>query len=96
MNPIVGYIENNSQKKRSIGTSLWAVKPVRQSVMLDPWGIYAAGMKGKQNELRGGRPVGFKARTVDYEGPLGADTIKQGEKGSSGNDRWAGEPERSR
>ena len=33
---------------------------------------------------------------VDYGGPLGAGTIKQEEKGSSGNGRWAGEPERGR
>ena len=33
---------------------------------------------------------------VDYRGPLGAGTIKQEEKGSSGNGRWAGEPERGR
>ena len=31
---------------------------------------------------------------VDYGGPLGAGTINQEEKRSSGNDRWPGEPER--
>ena len=33
---------------------------------------------------------------VDCGGPLGAGTIKQEEKRSSGNGRWAGEPERDR
>ena len=33
---------------------------------------------------------------VDYGGLLGAGTIKQEEKGSCGNCRWAGEPERGR
>ena len=33
---------------------------------------------------------------VDYGGPLGAGTIKQEKKGSIGNGRWAGEPERGR
>ena len=31
---------------------------------------------------------------IDYGVPLGAGTIKQEEKRSSGNGRWAGEPER--
>ena len=46
-----------------------------------PWGTYAAGKKEKKNELRGGRPVGCKAREVDCGGPLGAGTVKQEEKG---------------
>ena len=33
---------------------------------------------------------------VDYGGPLGAGTMKQEDKGSSGNGRWAGKPERGR
>ena len=33
---------------------------------------------------------------VDYGGPLRTGTIKQEEKGSSGNGRWAREPERAR
>ena len=62
-----------------------------------PLGHVCRGMKEKKNEPRGGRPVGCKARTgVDHGGPLGAGTIKQQERGSNGNDRWAGEPERGR
>ena len=33
---------------------------------------------------------------VDYGGPLGVGTVKREEKGSSGNDRWAGGPKRGR
>ena len=33
---------------------------------------------------------------VDYGGPLRAGTVKEEEKGSSGNGRWDGEPERGR
>ena len=47
---------------------MWAVKPVRKSVTLDPWGMYAAGKKEKKNEPRGGRPVGCKARTESITG----------------------------
>ena len=60
---------------------MWAVKPVRKSVTLDPWGMYAAGKKYKKNEPRGERPVGCKAgRGVDDGGPVGVGAIKQ-EKG---------------
>ena len=37
-----------------------------------------------------------KPERVGYAGPLGAGTVKQEEKGSSGNGRRAGEPERGR
>ena len=37
-----------------------------------------------------------KPERVGYAGPLGAGTVKQEEKGSSGNGRWAGDPERGR
>ena len=97
MNPIVRYIENKEQKKQSTGTNLWAVKPVRKSITLNPWGMYAAGKKEKKNEPRGERPVGCKAGTeVDDGGPAGAGTIKQEKRISRKNGRWAGEPARGR
>ena len=36
MNPNVMYIENKNKEKWSTGTNLWAVKPVRKSVTLNP------------------------------------------------------------
>ena len=51
--------------------------------------------KRRKKSQEGERPVGCKARTgVDYGGPLGAGTVKQKERGSNGNGRWAGEPVR--
>ena len=57
-----GYRKQNISNERSTGTNLWAVKPVRKSVTLSLWGMYAAGKKEKGNEPRGGRHVGCKAR----------------------------------
>ena len=37
------YQKQSKEKIRSTGTNLWAVKPVRKSVTLNPWGMYAAG-----------------------------------------------------
>ena len=57
--------------------------------------MYAAGKKEKTSEQRGGRPVGCKAgKGVDHGRPLGTGTLKQQERGSNGNGRWAGEPAR--
>ena len=84
-------------KKRSTGTNLWAVKPVRKSVTLNPWGMYAAGKKEKKNEPREGRPVGCEARTGSTTGdPWGQVQSSEKKRGSSGSGRWAGEPERGR
>ena len=79
LNPNVRYIENKNKEKWSTGTNLWAVRPVRKSVTLNPWGLYAAGRKTTKMSQSG----------VDYGGPLGEGTIKQEERGSSGNGRWA-------
>ena len=68
LNPNVRYIENKSKEKWSTGTILWAVKPVRKSVTLNAWGMYAARKKEKKNEPREGRPVGCKARTGSTTG----------------------------
>ena len=73
-----------------------ATKQVRRSVTLDPWGMYAAGKKEKRNELRGEDLSAAKQERGRLRGTLGAGTTKQEEKGSSGNGRWAGEPERAR
>ena len=98
MNPNVRYIENKNKEKWSTGTNLWAVKPVRKSVTLNAWGIYAARKKEKKkNEPQWGRPVGCEARTGSTtEDPWGQVQPNKKKRGSSGNGRWAGEPERGR
>ena len=63
---------------------------------MNPWGMYAAGKKEKKHEPGWGRPVGCKARTGSTTGTLGGRYNQEEEKGSSGNGRWAGEPERGR
>ena len=88
MNPNVRYIENKNKKKWSTGTNLWAVKPVRKSVTLNPWGVYAAGRKEKKNEPRWGRPVGCKARkgstTRDPWGQVQSNKKKRGQAETAG------------
>ena len=65
---------------------MWAVKPVRKSVTLNPWGMYAAGKKEKINEQRGRKAFRLQSQNrVEYGGPLRAGTVKQEEKRSSGN-----------
>ena len=84
MNPNVRYIENKN-KKRSAGTNVWAVKPVRKSVTLNLRGMYAAGKKEKKNEPRGGRPVGCKARTGSTTGdPWGQVQSSKKNRGKAG------------
>ena len=57
----VRYIKNHKQKT-VIRNQRAAAKPVRRSVTLQSWGIYAAGIeKGKQIRREGQRPVGCKA-----------------------------------
>ena len=74
-----------------------AAKPARRSATLDPWGMHAAGKKDTKNEPRGEIPVGCKVGTeVDDGGPVDARTIRQEEKGSTGNGRWAQDPARGR
>ena len=90
-------MSKDNNKKWSAGINMWAVKPVRTSVTLEPWGMYAAGENENKNEPRGGRPVGCKARTGSITGgPLGSGAIKQKDKGSNGNVLWAGELARGR
>ena len=45
-----------------------AVKPVRKSATLNPWGMYAAERNEKKNGPREGRPVGCKTRTGSTTG----------------------------
>ena len=45
-----------------------AATPVRRSVTLDPWGVYAARKKERNHEPKGERPVGCKARTGSTTG----------------------------
>lgn len=89
MNPNVRYIENKNKEKWSTGTNLWAVKPVRKSVTLNPWGMYAARKKEKKNnEPREGRPVGCEARTGsttgDPWGQVQSSKKKRGQAGTAG------------
>ena len=88
MNPKVRHIENKKQKKTSIGTNLWAVEPVRKSITLNPWGMYAAGKKEKKNKLSGGRPVGCNTRTGpttgDPWGQVQSSKKKRGQAGTAG------------
>ena len=67
MNPNVMYIENKNKEKWSTGTNLWAVKPVRKSVTLNPWGMYAAGRKRRKmsqerEDLSAAKPVRGRLR----------------------------------
>ena len=48
LNLTSGISETKTNKKWSTGTNLWAVKPVRKSVTLNPWGMYAAGRKRRK------------------------------------------------
>ena len=88
MNPNVRYIENKNKEKWSTGTNLWAVKPVRTSVALNPWGVYAAGKKEKKNEPRERRPVGCKtitgSTTGDPWGQVQPSKNKRGPAGTAG------------
>ena len=64
---------------------------------VEPWGMYAVGKKEKKNEPRWGRPVGCEARTGSTTGdPWGRYNQARKKRGSSGNGRWAGEPEQGR
>ena len=50
---------------------MWAVKPVRKSVTLNPWGMYAAG-ENEKNEPRGGKTFRLQRHNgVDFGGALG-------------------------
>ena len=85
MNPNVRYIENKKLKKRLTGANLWAVKPVRKSVTLNPWGMYAVGKKEQINEPRGRRLVACKARTGSSTGdPCGLVQLSKKRRGQAG------------
>ena len=51
------YQKQSKEKIRSTGTNLWAVKPVRKSVTLNPWGMYAAGRKGRKKMSHDGEDL---------------------------------------
>ena len=62
---------------------------------VEPLGHVCRWKKKKKNEPREGRPVGCQAGTGSTTGdPWGQSSKKK--RGSSGNGRWAGEPERGR
>ena len=62
-----------------------------------PLGHVCRRKKKKKNEPREGRPVGCEARTGSTTGdPWGQVQSSKKKRGSSGNGRWAGEPERGR
>ena len=86
-----GYRKQNISNERSTGTNLWAVKPVRKSVTLSLWGMYAAGKKEKGNEPRGGRHVGCKARMGSTMGdPWGQVQSSKKKRGQAGTAGWLG------
>ena len=90
MYPNVRYIENKDKSNR-----VWAVRPVRKSA--PPLGHVCRWKKQKQKCAKRGKTCRLQSQNaVDCGRPLGAGTIKQKDKGSSGNGRWAGEPERGR
>ena len=45
-------ISKTKTKKRSTGTNLWAVQPLRKSVTFNPWGMYAAGRKRRKKRKK--------------------------------------------
>ena len=98
MNPNVMYIENKNKEKWSTGTNLWVVNKASTEVgNVEPLGMYAAGKKENKSEPREGRPVGCEARTGSTTGdPWGQVQPNEKKRGSNGNGRWAGEPERGR
>ena len=66
-------------------TNLWAVKPVRRYVPLNPWALYATGKKREDNSPRGGGPVGCKARTGSTTGdPWGQVQSSKKNRGKAG------------
>ena len=101
MNPNVRYIENKNKQKTVNRNQLVGCKASAQVGNVEPLGAF---MPLEEEEKKKEKKIAKRGKTcrlqsqngVDYGGPLGAGTTKQEEKGSSGNGRWAGEPERAR
>ena len=64
---------------------------------VEPLGHVCRWKKQHKNEPREGRPASYKTRTGSTTGdPWGQVQPNKKKRGSSGNGRWAGEPERGR
>ena len=98
MNLNVRNVENKTKQNKTVNRNQPVdCKASAEVGNVEPLGHICRWKETEEKLAKRGKTCRLPSQNgVDYGGPLGAGTIKQEEKGSSGNGRLAGEPERGR